>query len=274
MAWQVNEELGKFKVTSQGEDLFNKTGTSIDLEANGIWVGAASRISWSDLLGVRVEGRYLIPTEDNKKVGTFTQLAVGNSAGRSFESKLDWALVDGCATLNPVKGFSLLAGVRWDSFYLKLSSPPNIANFSSHADEADLLASSIQAYGGFEWTWAGCDSGILMRVIASPWTFSHFNYGMTFGDPGAAFQPIRDYLQCDSKQASFLEIYLSYGFRLSKNMSIAGFGSVSTLNVLCETALDSTEVGVRSESQPWDIDFQRQNYMLGGNVALAFGSIL
>lgn len=273
VAWQVNEELGKFIITSHGEDLFNKTSTTVDLQANGIWVGAASRISWSDLFGIRVEGRYLIPTEDGKKIDTFTQLAVGNSIGRSFNSKLNWALLDGLVTLNPVKGFSVLTGVRWDNFYLKLNSPPNIAGFSTSADESDLLAANIQVYGGFEWTWAGCDSGILVRVIASPWTFSHVEYGMTYGDPGG-LPSIRDDLNCDSKQAASLELYLSYGMRLSKNMSVAGFGSVSTLNILCDTSLKASEVGVGSVSQPWEVGFHRQNYMLGGNVAVAFGSIL
>jgi len=271
-AWQVNSDIGKIKFSTQGTPmLLGEEATSLQFNVNGVWVGVSSRVPLGDWLSARAEGRILVPSQEG--VTNVTQIAAAPSVTRTFAPKYRWGIVDGSLAVICSPWLSVIGGLRWDSLYVFMSNPPNIAGFSSSFDESDLTISAIQPYIGFEAAWAGKRSALVLKGSTSPWVSTRVLFGMTFGDPGGA-APIRDDTNALSKRSSFQELSLHYIVRMSSVVNVGAFGSVNMLWSHAESDLNSTQVGGQTFTQTFDVDLNRTVYMVGGTLSMAFGPFL
>lgn len=282
VGWQPHKDIGCIKFSTRGMHLIQKTGTKIDFALQGIWVGASARMEMGDRFSVRGEYRHLFPTKEHSD--TITPINIGAPGSRGFErSRYDVNVIDGSAAMSIANGISLLSGFRWDKFDLSMQDTIAIPLFSSPPDEGNLTLSSLQPYGGAELAFTTSDSGILLRVIGSPWVSTRTEFGLTFGNGGVPIRgPIRDWIKVDSRWSSFIEASAFYGRRVSDNVTAGVFGIVNSLSAHAEADMKSTrlagfgplalpEVHV---SVPFDVDLSRLTFILGGNVAVAFGSPL
>ncbi len=120
-------------------------------------------------MSLRAEYRHFFPSKETSQETT-TSINVGAPGHRVFSrSRYLWNVFDASAGVNVACGVSLLGGFRWDSFYLSMAHPPVINLLSTTADEGDLTLSTIIPYGGAEFAWTGCDGGLLLRLVGTPW---------------------------------------------------------------------------------------------------------
>jgi hypothetical protein len=269
-AWQVNSDPGKIKFSTQGTSLMiGEVGTSIQFNVNGLWVGGSARVPLGERISARAEGRFLIPSTETAT--NATQFAAVPPVNRDFSAKHRWGILDGGVAINCIPGFSVLGGLRWDSFNVSLTNPQDIPGFSSIFDQADLTISAIEPYIGFEAAWAGDRSALVLKGIGSPWASTRTIFGATFRDLQGG--PIRDNTDTVSKRAAFQELSLNYIVRMSCNVNVGAFAAVNTLWAHSEDAFNSTS-GIQTLIQTFDVDLNRTAYMVGGSLSMAFGPFM
>jgi hypothetical protein len=275
-AWQVNTDSGNIKFSTRESTLLplNDAGTSVQFNVNGVWVGASARVPFGDWLSGRAEARILIPSTETAT--SVTQIAGAPPVSRDWASgtKFRWGLVDGALALNCTPWFSVLGGLRWDSFSVFLANPPIISLFSTISDESSLTISAIEPYFGFEAAWVGPRSALALKGIGSPWVGTRTIFGMTFGDPTGTRLSTRASTDATSKRAAFQELSLSYIFRASCNVNVGAFATVNTLWAHSENDFTSAQIDGQSLSQTFDIDLNRTVYMIGGSLSMAFGPFM
>jgi hypothetical protein len=280
VGYQLNQDAGFIKFSSNGHHLIQKTGTKINLNLAGLLVGASTRVQMSDCAWVRAEYRHLF-SNTNKVENVTTALNVGDPGNRSFTNSHYYSdVLDGSVGYCVSPGVSVIGGFRWDSMYLVMNHTQAINLFSSPVDEGDVTLSSLQPYAGAEFTWNGCDTGIMFKVIGTPWQSTSTKFGLTFGNGGNTERgPIRDSISATSKYASFVEATLSVAKKLSCNVSVGAFGMLTALSAHSEKNMSSTRLAGLDPtfpevtvSYPFDVDMNRRNIVLGGNGAVSFNS--
>jgi hypothetical protein len=280
IGWQFASDPGGIKLSTRGHEVIDRTGTRLDFDLSGLWIGVSSRMQASEGVSVRGEYRHFFPSEDHCE-DTTTYINTTAPIRRVFtRNNLHWNVLDGSVGCSVACGVSLLGGVRWDSFRVSLSHAPLIFAASSNEDEGDLTLSTIIPYGGAEFASIGCEWGMLLRIIGAPWMSTWTDYGLTYGNGGDFFRgPIRDRIQVSSKYASFVEASLHVGRKFSCNVTASAFGTFTSLFAHSKGDLESTlmpgfEIPGWSSSSPYDVDWTRCTVMLGGNVAVGFSSPL
>jgi hypothetical protein len=280
VGYQINEDSGFIKFSTRGHHLIQKTGTKIKFNLTGLLVGGSARVQISDCAWMRGEYRHLF-TNNNKVEDVITPLNIGDPGQRSFTGSHYYSdVVDGSVGYCLCPAVSLIGGFRWDSLYLFMNNTQAINLFSSPDDQGDLTLSSLQPYGGAEVAWIGCDTGVMLKVVGSPWTSTSTKFGLTFGSGGNPERgPIRDSLSTTSKYASFVEVTLSVGKRFTKDLTLGAFGLMTALCAHSEPNMNSTRLAGLdpafpqvSVSYPFDVDMNRRNIVLGGNAAVSFAS--
>jgi hypothetical protein len=274
IGWQINNDMGNVKFSTKGAPVFYLTSEKLNLNNEGLWLGASGRAELSDCLSARLEYRHFFPSK--KTVETLTPLQTQIAGNRTFNNcHLDWNVADVSAGYSVACGVSAIGGFRWDGFTLSLSHPPVIDDFSSSSDQGDFSINSFQPYGGAEFSWSGCDTGILIRAIGSPWVATTTKYGMTFGAGNLELPWIRDHILVNSKWSSFVEASLYVGKKLTCDITISGFGMVNTLWAHGEATFTATRDTPSLEiAAPFDMDLNRRSFIVGGNVAVAVQSPL
>ncbi|MGO9566759.1 MAG: hypothetical protein ACLP5H_04365 [Desulfomonilaceae bacterium] len=272
-AWQVTTDPGTIKFSTRGAGLvIGEEATSIQFNVNGVWVGASARVPLGDWVSARAEGRILVPSTETAT--NLTQFAASLPVSREFAAKHQWGIIDGALAINCIPGFSVLGGLRWDSFNVSLTNPTTIPGFSSIFDESNLTISAIEPYLGFEAAWAGNRSALVLKGIGSPWVSTRTILGVTFGDPIGARTPVRDDTDTISKRAAFQELSLNYIVRMSCLVNVGAFATVNTLWAHSENDVNSAQVNGTAISQTFDIDLNRTIYMVGGSLSMAFGPFM
>lgn len=268
---QLNSDVGFLKISTQGLPVFTMYTEKVDVKLEGLWLGGSGRVAVSDGLRVRGEGRYFIPTKENasETVSNFGQFA---EAHRNFSAKHSWYILDGSAGLDVAAGLSVLGGLRYEYFGAHLSKPPAVPTFSDPSDEGDFKIGSIKPYIGFEFAWTSCDTGLLIRAIGSPWINCNYRLGMTYQ---TAF-PLHASMHGDSTYATFSEIVVQVGKRLTDKLSVGAFVSVNSMSFHGESTLQATQQDpvLTTASEKFDADFNRRYFTVGGNAALSFRSFL
>ncbi len=277
VGWQLSDDIGGIKFSTQGTPNFFMTGQKINFKLNGVWAGISGRMELSDCVSGRIEYRHLFPS--TTKVDTITPLSEGPRGQRTFgTTRYQWDVVDASAAINLACGVSAIGGFRWDTFYVFMSHPPVVSLLSSTGDQGDLTINCYQPYGGAEFALAGCDSGILFRIVGSPWMPSTIKYEMTFGPGGVTEQQlpwIHDHMLVNSKWASFIEASVYYGKKVSDTITIGAFGLINNVTAHAEGSMNSTRnTPVLEMSEKFDVDLNRRAYAIGGNVAVAIPSPL
>jgi hypothetical protein len=271
------------KFSTREHRLLARTGTHLDFDLNGLWVGVSGRVQPSDGVSLRGEYRHFFPSEEHVRETTSYIFNVDSATRKFSRSRFQWNVLDGSAGLNVCCGASLIGGLRWDSFQVSLAHAPLVPFLSSTEDEGDLTLSAIIPYGGAEFTWPGCEWGALLRVIGTPWMSTWTKYGLTYGNGGILIRgPLRDHIQVSSKYASFVEATLIIGKKISCNFSASGFGMITSLNAHSEgnmkstllEGLDDLFLDGAHRSARFDVDMNRWTFVLGGNVAVGFTSPL
>ncbi len=280
VGWQPNSNPGLVKLTTEGVNLFNKMGTTLNFNYDGLWLGVSGRLPVSRCFNIRVEARNLFTGSNcsngnnNQTVNTTTQLAVGTPGSRTFSAQYVFRVLDGSVAMQLAPCFSVLSGVRWDYFDVHMWNPPNISSFSTTGDEGDLTLSSVIPYLGFESAWTACNSGLLLRAVGTPWIACYPSFGLTFGDPGS-LPTIRDTLtQQSSKYGTWYEVSLNYGRKFCNAATVGAFVSLQGITSHTETQLSSSRAipAALNLSQTFDVDMNRQSWIFGGSASLAFGS--
>jgi hypothetical protein len=277
-AWQVNSDPGKIKFSTQGTSLpingsLNDSSTAIQFNVNGVWVGGAARVPFSECCSARVEGRFLIPSQENAtSVTSLSAPAAALPVSRDWNSctKYRWGLIDGALAYNCAPWLSVLGGLRWDSLNVSLANPTTIPLFSSISDESSLTISAIEPYLGFEAAWAGNNCALTLKAIGSPWASTRTIFGMTFGDPTGQVPSVRESTDTVSKRAAFQELSLHLSVRMSCLCSVGAFAAVNSLWAHSEGDFNSS-TGEQTLIQTFDVDLNRTAYMVGGSLSLAFG---
>jgi hypothetical protein len=287
VGWQVNSDLGHLRIGGRTGTVFNLATQRLDLEVDGLWVGASARMDLAGPMAFRAEYRHLFPSEKTLKTGTLGRIP--NSHSRSFsKSQWGWDVVDGSLSFGVACGVSAVGGFRWDHFSVSMSHAPLLPAFSSQTDQGDVTINSYQPYGGVEFAFTGCDSGILIRAIGSPWVSSSIDYGMTFGQGNTLQLPwIRDRIQVDSKWSSFTEVSIAVGKKINCDLTVGAFGMANVLWAYGDSKLTShtndflipgevapIAVPGQTESGQFDVDLNRKSFILGGNVAVKLPSPL
>lgn len=269
MGWQVNNDPVVAKFSTRGVDLFNATGIYQKFNLDGFWLGGSVRLSSPDGWGLRIEGRNLFPSQDT--VSTTVPMAVGLPGLRTFNGKSAWRILDGTASLQLAPNASILAGVRYDFFDVTMTGAPDIVGFSTGADRGDFTDQTLIPYIGFEGSWTGCTSGVMVRAIGTPILVSWTKFGMTFGDP-QGLPPIRDYYNNGaSNYGTFFEGSINYGHRFGQNFTVGAFASWQAM----ASHTDRTMNAVRQEpdflalSQTFDLDISKRSVVIGGSVTMA-----
>jgi hypothetical protein len=280
LGWQFGDDPGGVKFSTRGHHLIQKTGTMVDFDLSGLWAGVSGRVQPSDTVSLRAEYRHFFPSKESSGETT-TSINVGAPGKRIFSrSRYQWNVLDASAGLNLTCGVSLLGGFRWDSLYLSMAHPPVINLLSTNADEGDLTLSTLIPYGGAEFAWMGCDGGLLLRLVGTPWLSTSTKFGLTFGNGGNTIRgPIRDHMSVNSKFGSFVEASVYAGRRVSKEVTAGVFGMITSLSAHSQGDMQSTrQAGTDplyptvSVSSPFDVDMTRWTFILGGNVAVGFCS--
>jgi hypothetical protein len=271
VGWQFNRDLGAVKFSTRGDDLFNKMSTQINFNCEGIWLGGSGRYPVGDSFTVRGEGRYMF-NQDNRTTQTITTLGVGASPGvRDFQGYYAAYLIDGSGAFQWAPGLSVIGGLRYDWFGVKLVNPPAIAFFSNNADEGDFKVGSIMPYVGCEFVVSGCNVDLMLRAIGSPWITTEYRFGMTFGDPTGLPQ-IRDETNASSKYAAFYELSLHGAMAMGSSFTVGAFYSLHTMFAHGESEMQSVRLAgpVESFTSRYDMDFYRMAHTVGLNGAVAF----
>lgn len=275
LGWQVSDDIGGIKFSTQGSPSFNMTGNKINFKLSGLWLGLSGRMELADCVSARLEWRHLFPSDT--QVETITPLAEGPRGVRRFStSHYQWDVVDASAAVSFACGVSAVAGFRWDTFYVYMSHPPVVSLLSSSADQGDLTINFYEPYIGAEFALQGCDSGIMFRVIGSPWVPSTLKYGMTFGPGTEQELPwIHDRMNLNSKWASFIEASVYYGKKVSDSITLGAFALINDVASHSEGPLSSYRgVPQLDLSENFDVDLNRRAYAIGGNVAVSVPSPL
>lgn len=271
-AWQVTTDPGSIKFSTQGTSLMiGEESTTIRFNVNGVWVGTSARVPLGDWISARAEGRFLIPSTETAT--NVTQFAAAPPVSRTFSAKHRWGVIDGALAVNCIPGFSVLGGLRWDSFNVSMATPSDIPGFSSIFDESNLTISAIEPYLGFEAAWAGNRSALVLKGIGSPWVSTRTIFGVTFGDPLGQRAPVRDNTDTMSHRAAFQELSLNYIVRMSCLVNVGAFATVNTLWAHSEGDFNSTN-GTQTLIQTFDVDLSRTVYMVGASLTMAFGPFM
>lgn len=274
VGWQVSNDIGGMKFSARNSPIFFMCGQKLDFKLDGIWLGGSGRMELADGLTARVEYRHLFPSK--AQVDTTTALREGGPGHRNFtKANYQWNVLDSSAAICVSQGMSALAGFRWDSFYVLMTHGGTVNLYSSPADEGDLLINCYQPYAGGELSITNCDSGVLLRIIGSPWMPVNVKYGMTFG-PGQEQLPwIRDRMVVNSKWGAFFEASLLYGKKVMDGVTLGGFAMFNSINACFEGDLTSYRgVPTAELSQKFDVSLNRVTLTIGGNVAVAIKSPL
>lgn len=268
--------MGSVKFSTRADDLYNKMSTQINFNCEGLWLGGSARYPVGESLTVRGEGRYML-NQDNRATPTITTLGVGVSPGRrDFEGYYSWYLVDGSGSFQWAPGLSVVGGVRYDWFGVKMVNPPGVPFFSSTADQADFAVGSIMPYVGAEFVVSGANVDFMMRAIGSPWISTEYRFGMTFGDTGVPSDPalpaIRDETNGASRSAAFYELSLHGAMAVGCRITVGAFYSLQTMFAHGQSEMISTRLSAPVEqlTAHYDMDFNRMVHTVGGNAAMAF----
>jgi len=270
--WQPNQDIGSFKLSTQGSPVQGMFINTLDFTLDGAWIGGSGRIPLACGLRGRAEGRYFIPSTEKCRndVATLGQFI---EAHRDFRSRYSWWILDGSGALDFAPGFSALGGLRYEYFGVALTNPPSVAGFSTPADDGDFKVGFIKPYIGFEFALTSCENGLLVRGIGSPWINAAYRYGMTY-DPGV---PLRASTNGNSDEAAFYELFVQVGRRISDKLSVGAFAMLNSTCFHGESNFEATLQtidGLLTEDKTFDADFSRRYFVIGGNVAISFRSFL
>jgi hypothetical protein len=276
VGWQVSDDIGGIKFSTQGSPSFNMTGQKVNFNLEGVWLGVSGRMELGDCVSGRLEWRHFFPSTTH--VETITPLAIGPRGVRRFTtSRYQWDVVDASVGINVACGLSAIGGFRWDYFSVYMSHPPQVQMLSSTADRGDITINFYEPYIGAEFALQGCDSGIMFRMIGSPWVPSSLKYGMTFGYGGTEQELpwIHDRMNVNSKWASFVEASVYYGKKVSDSITLGAFALVNNVTSHSEGSLSSYRgIPEFDLSEKFDVDLNRRAYAIGGNLAVAVPSPL
>lgn len=271
IGYQPNSDPAQAKFSTRGTPVFGAVGTNLEFNLEGLWLGASIRMPVMECLGLRVEGRALIPTAQS--VSTTTQLDTGLPGARAFTTSTVWRLLDGSAQFQFAPNFALVGGVRYDYFDVHMTNPGNIQAFSSNSDEGDFTVGSVIPYLGIEAAWTNCVNGIMLRAIGTPILSTYTTYGLTYGDSTGG-PSIRDSYSGTPRYATFYEASLNVGRKFGTNITLGGYTSVQAISAHSQREFRSSRMAPAALdiSQTFDLDFNRRSIVFGGTASYGFAS--
>ena len=105
----------------------------------GLWLRLCQSLWLNDKISFIASGWYLFPSGSSSREDYGA--AIG---GRTWDTDTQWWFVDGIFSLTPCAGFSVMAGLRYDSYTTRFKTPSDrSANVvSSPSDTADVILQS------------------------------------------------------------------------------------------------------------------------------------
>jgi hypothetical protein len=185
------------------------------------------------------------------------------TAYRTWQTSIQWWTLEAAALRCSWSTFSLIGGLRYDSFSSKFSNPTLLPAISTSADEGDLTLSSYIPYVGGEAAWGAVKVG----VIGFPWVFGTIAYKETSG-------PLRVEASGSYRNAYFVETFAEFG----KQVGVAHLSAFATYTVLhavgdFDATVNNFSVFPASAgSYAWGFD--RQNWIVGGKLVVGLNTPL
>jgi hypothetical protein len=231
---------------------FGDTESTTNLPFRGAWLGLSTDLALTDRMGVMAGGGLLIPSKT--RGSTITDVPPDISPGYRLLDQ--FSIIDGAFYFNTCASAKLLGGFRWDRLdtNIKLSTPEFV-------DRNDYTFNAYLPYLGVQVD-QGCAT---VRVIGFPAVPGNVR--------NAEVTPVPFPLSAAEatsyrfKSGQFLEVFASYGKRLSDSMELGGFLTYNYLHA--ETVL-VTPVLLNFFPQSNSVTYNRRFWTLGGSFSWSF----
>jgi len=256
-----------FNIETLGLPLGDLTNVRHQYAVEGIWLGTSVRCAGpargvaacdpGDGLCFTLGGSWLFPNNKDE-VEVYNENSI---LKRIWRPTTQWYTLEACASRCSWSNFSLIGGVRYDSFTTNFADPFRAVGIRSRPrDEAGLSLVSYIPYVGAETTWGP----VKVRVIGFPWMRGEIQYRETFA---GAF-----HIEASGnyRNSYFLEAFAEWG-RLVSSADLSVFALYTMLHTTGEFDLSFSPRGL---SQAFAFSIDRQNWIVGGKAVIGFNSPL
>lgn len=214
---------------------------------SGLWLGAAKTLYPLEYFGFIASGWYLIPANQvsTDRIGQVD----GNFSSLTRSTRTEWWYADGLFAVGPQSGTTLLAGLRYDSFTVRLGD----------TEQGDFISHAWIPLVGFQFYTCRGANNLLMRLVGFPTVGGDLRYK----ESGPAIA--RDLSGNYGSGSYFLEIFSEYT-RKSGAANIGIFGRWNLIHG--QTELTESFLGFTPRSS---FGFNRHGWTVGGTLSIDFG---
>lgn len=221
----------------------------------GLWLGLAQTVPLKDTLCFMASGWYLVPSNDNSR-----EIYNFGVAERTWDTDTQWWFVDGLFSLGTPGGFSLLAGLRYDSFTTRFKNPFNITGIgASLTDEADVVTENWIPLFGTQMAYAGSFGNLVVRAVGVPTLVGNVWYKQTVN-------VVRFEAKGNYTGGYFLEFFGEY----SKSFGPGSVGIFGRWNMAQGKTNLSTDLLPGGANQDFLLTLNRNSWTVGGSFSVAF----
>ncbi len=266
IGYLTDRKGASFGLGAQGPGINGIFAMNHTYPVRGIWLEASQAFPLRERIGAFISGSWLFPT----KTSSEETYDFGIPGGRSWTAKPQWWSLTANAVYGFTESFSLIAGVRYDSFMTNFTDPENAQIVASNPnDRADITIHSIIPLVGVA-TDIGTDSRKLtLGMMGFPTLPGSIKYKQTEGN--VAGGPGRYEASGSFKSGYFLEVFGEFGTR-SPSLELAIFGKFSTVYGKANMDVDSNDAVFGPLNDTFTFAFDRTAWIIGGKLSAAFSS--
>jgi hypothetical protein len=252
-----------------GQD--NAIGHALDLD--GVQLGLSAAFTVAGRVGVVARASRLFPFGQVASEDALAMTGVGAAGGsRDWSRSVQWWTLDVAAAGPVYAAASIIGGLRLDSFDASMRAVSGYnSGAGSPSDRRDITATAYLPYVGFMTTHGHLSVG----VIGSPWVLGHVDYRQTIAAQLAGgWGNLRPEGRGPFKDGYFMEGFAEVtGNPLGRYGEIGVFAKYTLVHGLAAFDVASGQAPPAGQaSDRYNFTFQRQNWMLGGKLALNFSS--
>lgn len=264
VGWMEDRQGTSFTADTDGTSLANIVSINHRYPNRGLWLGLGQCIPLRERFSFIASGWYLVPSNDNSR-------EIYNAPGvaeRTWDTDTQWWFADGLFGLGTPGGFSLLAGLRYDSFTTRFKNPVNAAGIGGAlpSDTADVVTENWIPLFGTQMDYSGSFGNLVVRAVGVPTLVGSAWYKQTLGG-GGIIQRIE--AKGNYSGGYFLEFFTEYSKSFGPG-SVGLFGRWNMAEGKAKLSVDGLIAAGGLLARDFDLTLNRTSWTLGGSFSLAF----
>lgn len=262
------------ELSAQGDDFAGLLSLRRSYPVRGLWLALLAHGSLNENVGVFARGSWLVAQRVRPQHELYTLQGEENidPGGSDWTAKPQWYNVDAgllytFSSCGVAGNASFIGGFRFDSLDTTFTRSQNFFNIAGlPGDNSDLGVTSYIPYVGLMMQQG---PAVKVGLIGFPYVPGTVKYKETVGDA----EPVASRFSYSGnfRNSYFLEAFAEYGASIPGG-SIGIFGIWSYLHARSDVSVSGDWVGLGNlvQSQSFDFNYDRQNWIFGGKAAITF----